>query len=402
MAFLKVVSLEKALEVVKSLKVNVGIESVTLESALGRVLAEDIISPIDVPPFDRATVDGYALCAEDTFMASESNPVELKVIGEVHAGDEKVPSLGSGEAVYVSTGAMIPKNSNAVVMFESVEREGDVIKLTKPLYPGEGVMKKGADIERGALLIRKGERLDFRKTALLSAIGIGSVKVFRRPSVAVISTGNEIVLPGEPLKPGKIYDINGRALTDALRWLGAKATFIGIAKDSEEDLERSLKRTLDHDLVLLSGGASGGFRDLTERVIGRFGKVLVHGIAIQPGKPTIIGVIDGKPVFGLPGYPTSCLINFTLLVLPLLSSFLGGIRLEEKRWAKLRHKVFSVKGRRQFLPVKFEGEEVVPILKGSGAVTSFVNADGFIEVPENVEILKAGEPVEVTLFPWKR
>ena len=399
MAFLKVVPLEKALEVIGSFPLEPEVESVPLGEALGRVLAEDVVSPIDVPPFDRATVDGYAVKAEDTFMASESEPVRLKVIGEVHAGDAPAVKPGKGEAVYISTGAPLPEGADAVIQFEDVERVGDEILVFKPAYPTMGVMKAGVDIGKGRLLLRKGTRLTFKETALLSAVGIAEVPVFRRPRVAVISTGSEIIPPGEKLTPGKIYDINGRAITDAVRELGGEAVFLGIARDDRESLKALIEKGLECcDIVLLSGGASGGVRDLTSSIIEELGEVKIHGIAIQPGKPTVIGIVDGKPVFGLPGYPTSCLTNFTLLVAPLLRRLIGRESEVRKVKKRLAHKVFSVKGRRQFLPVRIEGDKAVPILKGSGAVTSFVNADGFIEVPENVEILEAGEEVEVTFF----
>ena len=399
MAFLKVVPLEKAVEVISSFPLEPEVESVPLEEALGRVLAEDVVSPIDVPPFDRATVDGYAVKAEDTFMASESEPVRLKVIGEVHAGDAPALKPGRGEAVYISTGASLPEGTDAVIQFEDVERVGDEILVFKPAYPTMGVMKAGVDIGKGKLLLRKGTRLTFKETALLSAVGIAKVPVFRRPKVAVISTGSEIIPPGEELTPGKIYDINGRAITDAVRELGGEAVFLGIARDDRESLKALIEKGLECcDIILLSGGASGGVRDLTSSIIEELGEVKIHGIAIQPGKPTVIGIVDGKPVFGLPGYPTSCLTNFTLLVAPLLRKLIGRESEVRKVKKRLAHKVFSVKGRRQFLPVRIEGDKAVPILKGSGAVTSFVNADGFIEVPENVEILEAGEEVEVTFF----
>ncbi len=399
MAFLKVVPLEKALEVIGSFPLEPEVESVPLGEALGRVLAEDVVSPIDVPPFDRATVDGYAVKAEDTFMASESEPVRLKVIGEVHAGDAPAVKPGKGEAVYISTGAPLPEGADAVIQFEDVERVGDEILVFKPAYPTMGVMKAGVDIGKGRLLLRKGTRLTFKETALLSAVGIAEVPVFRRPRVAVISTGSEIIPPGEKLTPGKIYDINGRAITDAVRELGGEAVFLGIARDDRESLKALIEKGLECcDIVLLSGGASGGVRDLTSSIIEELGEVKIHGIAIQPGKPTVIGMVDGKPVFGLPGYPTSCLTNFTLLVAPLLRRLIGRESEVRKVKKRLAHKVFSVKGRRQFLPVRIEGDKAVPILKGSGAVTSFVDADGFIEVPENVEILEAGEEVEVTFF----
>ncbi|NPA47080.1 MAG: molybdopterin molybdenumtransferase MoeA [Thermococci archaeon] len=398
MAFLNVVPLEEALRIVDGFRERLARrekEVVKLEEALGRVLAEDVVSPMDVPPFDRATVDGYAVRSRDTFMAGDGNPVELRVIGEVNAGETYGGELGEGTCVYISTGAPLPAGADAVIQFEDVEREGDVVRIYRPAYPGLGVMKRGSDLAKGELILRKGKRLTFKDTALLSAVGMSEVSVLRKLRVAVVSTGNEVILPGEKLSEGRIYDVNGRAVSDAVRSAGEEAVFLGVVRDSLKEIEEAIRRGAECcDVVILSGGASGGTRDLTAKAVSKLGRVLVHGIAIQPGKPTIIGEVNGKPVFGLPGYPTSCLTNFTLLVMPLLS---GDIRRERAR-KRLAHKVFSVKGRRQFLPVRIDGDKAIPILKGSGAVTSFVSADGFIEIPENVEILDEGEEVEVTLF----
>ncbi|WP_461866250.1 molybdenum cofactor synthesis domain-containing protein [Thermococcus sp.] len=399
MAFLKVIPLEEALKIINLLPLEAEVEEVHIENALGRTLAEDVKSPINVPPFDRATVDGYAVRSEDTWMASESEPVRLKVIGEINAGEAAEFTLNKGESIYISTGAPLPKGADAVIQFEDVDRENNEVVIYKPAYPALGVMKAGTDVSANKPLLRKGQRLGFKETALLSAVGFDKVRVFKKPRIAVISTGNEIVLPGKRLKYGQIYDINGRAIADAVRELGGESVFLGIARDEKENLRELILKGIECcDIILLSGGASGGMRDLTASIIEELGEVKAHGIAIQPGKPTIIGLIDGKPIFGLPGYPTSCLTNFTLLVAPLIRKLLGGSYEHTTTRKKLAYKVFSVKGRRQFLPVRIEGEKAIPILKGSGAVTSFVEADGFIEVPENVEILEEDEEVEVILF----
>ena len=399
MAFLKVISLEEALKVIDSFPLRAEVEEIGIENALGRILADDIKSPINVPPFDRATVDGYAVRSEDTWMAGESNPVRLRVIGEINAGDTPEITLKQGESAYISTGAPLPEGADAVIQFEDVDREGDEVIIYRPAYPGLGVMKAGTDIPEGNVILKRGIKLTFKETALLSAVGLSRVPVFKRPKVAVISTGNEIVLPGKRLKYGQIYDINGRAIADAVREIGGEAVFLGIARDERANLRKLILRGVECcDIILLSGGASGGIRDLTASIIEELGEVKVHGIAIQPGKPTIIGLIDGKPVFGLPGYPTSCLTNFTLLVAPLIRKLLGQEYTHTTVHKRLAHKVFSVKGRRQFLPVRIEGEKAVPILKGSGAVTSFVEADGFIEVPENIEILEENEEVRVIIL----
>ncbi len=383
-------------------------EEVPLERALHRVAAEHIIAPVDVPPFDRASMDGYAVLARDTFYADEENPVELKVKGYIKAGDSGKYEISPGEAIGIATGAPMPAGANAVVMVEYTHLEGDRVKIYKPVAPGENVMAAGSDVMRGETVIREGMLLSPRETALLAALGISRVKVYKKPKVAVISTGNEIIPPGEELSFGKIYDVNATAIVHSIVENGGEAVFEGIVEDTQEALQEKLREVLskDYDIVVTSGGTSAGAGDLSYRVIDSLGKpgIVVHGVAIKPGKPTIIGVVDGKPVFGLPGYPTSAMIIFDVFVAPLIRQLAGLPQQERpKLKAKSAMKMFSAKGRYEYKLVNLvktrEGSySAYPVMGGSGAVTTLAEADGYVEIPENVEFLEEGKDVEVALL----
>jgi len=384
-----------------------GVEEAALDEAVGRVLGEDIVAEVDVPPFDRASMDGYAIRAEDSFGAEEDRPVALKVIGRVMAGEAPRVTVGAGEAVEISTGAPIPKGANAVVMVEYTSvREG--LKVYRSVVPGENIMASGADIMAGELVLRTGDILTPREMGVLAAIGRKSVKVCRRPKVAIMSTGNEVVQPGEPLQFGKIYDINGRTLADSVAENGGKPIFLGIISDREEEIRAKIQEALAvSDMVLPSGGTSAGVGDLLYRIIDDLGPpgILVHGIAVRPGKPAIIGVAQGKPIFGLPGYPTSALMIFNVFARPVLREMAGlpaevDSRIVEARTAE---RIFSSGGRREYMPVNLVqmeagGYTIYPVPGGSGAITTLAEADGFIEIPEGRVYLDEGERISVELF----
>jgi putative molybdopterin biosynthesis protein len=384
-----------------------GVESITLESAVGRVLGEDVIAEVDVPPFDRASMDGYAIRAEDSFGAEEDRPVTLKVVGKVMAGEAPKITVNVGEAVEISTGAPMPKGANAVVMVEYTSFRGG-LKVYRSVVPGENIMASGADIMAGELVLRRGDSLTPRETGVLAAIGRRSVKVYLRPRVAIMSTGNEIVRPGEPLEFGKIYDINGRALADSVAENGGEPIFLGIVGDREEEIRAKVREALAvSDMVLTSGGTSAGVGDLLYRIIDDLGPpgILVHGIAVRPGKPAIIGMAQGKPVFGLPGYPTSALMIFNVFVRPVLREMAGLPSEMESRLveAVTAERIFSSGGRREYMPVNLVqmdtgGYIIYPVPGGSGAITTLAEADGFIEIPEGRVYLDEGEKVSVELF----
>lgn len=380
------------------------VEEVEILSATGRVLAEDVYSAISVPPFDRATMDGYAVIAEDTFLAEENKPVKLRVLGKIEAGEWVEDEIRKGEAFEVSTGSMIPKGANAVVMVEFTRETGGFVEVYKAVAPGENVMFAGSDIMAGELILRKGTKLTHREIGILSACGISKVKVYKKPRVAVVSTGNELADLQEELSRGKIYDVNSFAICAAIEENGGIPIRMGIVRDDEEEMKRAILKALNvADLVVTSGSTSSGFGDRMYRVLEDFAEVLVHGIAVKPGKPTIIAIHDGKPIFGLPGYPVSALTIFEVLVAPIIRE-LSGMRVEAKKIkARLASKVFSEIGRREFLPVHVvsgkEGFSAYPVTGSySGAITALAFSDGIVEIPENVVMLEENEVVEVKLF----
>jgi len=384
-----------------------GIEEVVLDEAVGSVLGEDIVAGVDVPPFDRASMDGYAVRAEDSFGAEEDRPVTLKVLGRVMAGEVPTMTVGSGEAVEISTGAPIPRGASAVVMVEYTSLR-EALKVYQSVVPGENIMASGADIMAGELVLRAGDILTPRETGVLAAIGRRSVKVYRRPKVAIMSTGNEVVQPGERLEFGRIYDINGRTLADSVAENGGRPIFLGIIGDREDEIQAKVGEALTvSDMVLTSGGTSAGVGDLLYRVIDDLGPpgMLVHGIAVRPGKPAIIGMAQGKPVFGLPGYPTSALMIFNVFVRPVLREMAGLPGEVESRVveAVTAERIFSSGGRREYMPVNLVqsdkgGYMIYPVPGGSGAITTLAEADGYIEIPEGRVYLDEGEKVSVELF----
>ncbi len=380
-----------------SFKVHLKQEPVPIEKALGRVLAVDVVAPLDVPPFDRASMDGYALKARDTYGASEGEPRELLLKGSVAAGTISKLTITKGSCVAIATGAPMPKGADAVLMVEYAENTKGRVLAYRPVAAGENVMRAGADIRRDEKILEKGRLITPRDTGVLAALGITKIMVYARPRIAVISTGAEIAEPGALLKPGMIYDVNSRTLADAVRENGGDAEFLGIARNADE-IANLIKKS-GHDLILTSGGTSVGEEDLTYRAVEKLGKLLVHGIAIKPGKPTMVGVVGEKLVIGLPGYPTSALMVFYLLVAPLLRKMAGLPPLKyATQKAELASRVYSAKGRLEYLPVQLKDGVAHPIGKGSGAITTLAGASGFVEIPEKVEILEEGSEVEVLLF----
>ncbi len=403
--FRELVSIEEAKRrLFERLKIEQEVEEVPLIEAYGRILAEDCYSNIDVPPFDRATMDGYAVKAEDTFGAEEDNPVALKVIGKVEAGEIPSVEVENGCAVEISTGAVIPKGANAVVMVEHTSRDRDVVYIYKPVPPGANVMSAGSDIMAGELLVRRGIKLTAREIGVLASAGFKSIRVVKKPVVAIISTGNELVNPGEKLDFGKIYDVNTYTISSGVIENGGIPIFLGIAKDNAEEIKSKIAEGLKiADIVILSGGTSAGVGDMVYRILEEFGEVIVHGIAVKPGKPTVITIANGKPIFGLPGYPTSALMIFEIFVAPLIRK-MAGLPEEHRKIikAKIPFRVHSAMGRREFLPVNLvetkEGFVAYPFTEYSGAISTLAEADGFVEISENKVFLDEGEVVEVKLF----
>jgi putative molybdopterin biosynthesis protein len=382
-------------------------DEAVVSGAMGRTLAQDVIAQIDVPGFDRATMDGYAVIADDTFGANDDNPKRLKIVGRCEAGQQISIPVNGGQAIEISTGAPVPRGSNAVVMVEHTRRINSTLEIFRPVVPSENISAAGSDIMAGELVLRKGETITPREVGILAALGTERIKVFRKPRVAILSTGNELLPPGASLTYGKVYDINASAIAASVVECGGEPVGLGILPDNAEVMEKKLKQALQQgDIVLTSGSTSAGAGDLVYRIIDNLGKpgVLVHGISVKPGKPALIAVVDGKPLIGLPGHPTSALMIFHALVAPILREMSGLTRRAMVVLdAKLALRVTSAKGRRELLPVHLargtRGQYLAyPTVGGSSAITSFSLSDGYIDIPDTVSFVEEGEHVRVYLF----
>jgi molybdenum cofactor synthesis domain-containing protein len=374
-------------------------ESVQIDDAVNRVLAEDLIAKMNVPPFNRAAMDGYAVKAKDTFGAGQFNPKVFKIIGELHAGENPSKKIKSGECIQISTGAVMPEGADSVMMVEDTEREGGEVKFFKSVTPGANTGKMGEDIKEGTIVLKAGVLLDAGKVGVLASQGLSRVMVYGKPRIAIIPTGEEVVQAGKKLQPGQLFDINSHTISALVSASGGAPVKIGIAGDKPEELRATIKEALKNDIVVLSGGSSVGERDLLVDVIDKWGEILFHGVQVKPGKPTVFAMIEGKPLLGMPGYPTSCLINSYLFLAPAIRKMahLPPHKGDTVK-AKLSRRVPGSTGRRQFLTVKLVGDEAVSVFKESGAITSIAEADGYIEIPENIDMLEKGDIVTVTLF----
>ncbi|MEM2925607.1 MAG: molybdopterin biosynthesis protein [Methanocellales archaeon] len=396
--FHSLASIQEAVKAISSFKVELKVEEVPIEALVGRVLAEDVFSSIDVPAFDRAAMDGYAVIAEDTFEAREDRPVKLALIGRISTGELPRFEVKQGTAVEISTGAVIPKGANAVVMVEYAIPRKNMVLIKKAVSPFENIMNAGSDIMSGELVLRRGTRLGCREIGVLAAIGAAKAKVYKPLVAGVISTGNELASPGEKLELGKIYDANSYAIGAAVQECGGVPRYFGIASDDIKSIKKTLDRASQEcDVILASGSTSAGVGDVMYKIIEREGKILIHGINIKPGKPTIIGIYRDKPFFGLPGYPASCLTIFQLIVAPFIKKIAGIAKQGESVRAKLAAEVKS-NHKHRLVPVGVVRELAYPVDKGSGAITTLSEADGYIEIPEDIEYLAPGEEVEVKLF----
>lgn len=382
-------------------------QEVPLGEARGRVLDDDVLVPMDVPPFDRALVDGYAVRASDTFHADEDAPVSLELAPEtVPAGAVPRTEVREGTALEVATGGVIPRGANAVQMVEHSEVEGTTLCLYKPVAPGANIQVAGADMRMGETVLRAGQVLTTRELGVLAALGIARVRVSRRPRVAIISTGDELVPPGLPLEPGKIYDSNATTMESAVRDNGGEAEFLGVIPDDEEALRAACERALEgFDLVILSGGTSKGAGDLTFTIIDGMAPpgILVHGVGIKPGKPIVLAAWDRRPVVVLPGFPTSAIITFNLFVAPVLRR-LANLPVEteaESVDARLAVPYHSAEGRHEYVLVHLaprgEGAPAAyPMAGASGSIHAFAQADGTMEVAAHRAVVPEGEAVRVT------
>jgi molybdopterin molybdotransferase len=379
-----------------------------LGEALGLVLAEDVLSSEQVPHFSRSTVDGYAVRAKDTYGASDSLPAFLDIQGKIEMGKLAGLQLREGQAQAIPTGGMIPDGADSVVMIEHVEEVGDLLNVFRQVAPGENIIRAGDDVEVGELVIAAGQRLRPQDLGVLAAIGKTEVLVYPRPIVAILSTGDEIVpAETEMLAPGEIRDINSMTIGAAARACGAVVIDGGIVQDDFESFfTRAHELFQQADLLLLSGGSSVGARDYTEQVMQSLGEpgVLVHGVSIKPGKPTILAKAAEKPIMGLPGHPASALIIFHLFTAPLIAKLEGASpsHLDKRITARITRNIPSAVGRSDYVRVKLEkrGEEwwAQPVFGKSGLISTLVKSDGMIEIAANKEGIMEGEFVHVHLF----
>jgi molybdenum cofactor synthesis domain-containing protein len=375
-------------------------EAVPLLQANGRVLADAVVSNADVPPFSRAAMDGYAVRAADTAGASRPSPRRLQRIETIFTGQVPRQTVGPGQCAEVATGAPMPEGADAVVMVEEtdIDEAGSVLVFA-PAAPRQNIGPQGADIHKGQRVLQPGTPLNASRLGALAALGITSIEVYEKPRVAILSTGNEIVDPGEPLAPGQIYDVNRITVSSVVSDNGGIPIPYRTAADTIEDLSRALDECLAQDLLVFSGGSSVGERDLIVDAITVRGEVLFHGIAVKPGKPTAFARIGGTLVFGMPGYPTSCLSNAYILLAPALRRLARlPPQIVKSMTMPLAARVVSAPGRHQFFPVRIENGAAMPAFKASGDITSMSQADGYIEIPAEVDAVEAGTLVDVTLF----
>jgi putative molybdopterin biosynthesis protein len=384
-----------------------GIERIALTQGLGRVLADDVIARVDVPAFDRSNFDGFAVRAADTFGASELEPRSIALLPEsLDAGTPPTVTVEAGQAVTIATGGMVPRGADAILMIEYADVEGDRVLVQHPVVPGAGVSYAGTDIATGETVLRAGTVLTSRETGVLAALGVTQIDVWRQPRVAIISTGNEIIAPGEPMRPAAVYDSNSQVLSDAVKELGGLPRFWGIVRDDVAALRQMVQAALaESDVVLLSGGTSKGKGDLCYRVVAELPNpgIVAHGVALKPGKPLCLAVTDGRPVVILPGFPTSAIFTFHEFIAPVIQ-LLAGLTPESHQSvrANLAVKIGSEIGRTEYLLVGLvrteQGLSAFPMGKGSGSVTTFSRADGFVTIARNTEIVEAGTAVDVRLI----
>jgi len=406
--FHELVSIDEAFKTVMS-KVILqpkGIDEVETSDALLRVLAEDVYAPIDHPPFDRSEVDGYAVKSSHVANATEIYPVALNVEGFVKTGDQAIGYTCEKGAVKVATGAIVPRDCDAVVMEEYVEEENSRVRVFRPVAPGENISTCGSDISAGDFLLPRGTLLKHEHLAILAGLGFSKIKVYSRPRAVVYSTGNEVVEPGKPLQLGKVYDVNGYLIASFLRELGVDAVYRGILPDDYDLIKNRVQSDLrEYDMVFTSGGTSAGETDLIYKVFEDIGEILVHGLKTKPGKPTVIAVSNGKLLFGLPGFPLSCYMILVRLVKPIISKITGVKLMEEKLNVKIPFKIRKGIGKTWLIPsILVEsptGLTAYPVSLSSGSIYAITFSDGFIELSEELDVVEAGSNVPFYAFSEK-
>jgi molybdenum cofactor synthesis domain-containing protein len=372
---------------------------VPLEHAAGRVLAWTIVATRDIPPFSRAMMDGYAVVAADTSGADRQHPVELRLVESIFTGAVPQRTIGPGECSAIATGAPMPAGADAVVMIERTARDGERVSILDAAKPRQHIGRAGGDIVAGEAALSEGTVLTPARLAVAAALGLTDLDVFDRPRVAILSTGDEIVAPGGRLGPGQIFDSNTAALAAAIDAHGGEPVPQPRARDDRDELTRAFEAAAREDIVLFCGGSSVGERDYSLEILSALGTVHFEGLQLKPGKPTIFATVRGVPVFGLPGNPVSCLTNMYLFVAPMLRRMARlPPPIQRVVSAHLAEPVTSPAGRHQIYPVRLDGHVAVPVFKSSGEITSLARADGFFEIPADVEQVDAGAEVDVVLF----
>lgn len=397
--FLEVVSVTEAIEAVQKIAPPPGCEDVPLEDALHRVLARDIHADIDIPGFDRSTVDGYAVAAAETTGASEAIPAMLQCRGQVAMGSMDAGSIAPGSCRYVPTGGALPAGADAVVMLEHAERIEDDVLVQRPVAPGENVIFRGEDFRARGVILEQGRVLSPRDIGVAAAVGADRVSVATMPVAGIISTGNELVPVTERPGPGEVRDANSSLAGAFVTERGCRPVYFGIIRDDRAALEQAVSSALlECDVVLVSGGSSKDERDNTASVVAELGEVLVHGVALAPGKPTIIGTVRGKPVIGLPGHPASTCVVLTAIVDHLLAAMRGTTVSRRTVRARLTQNIHSIRGREDYVRVTLREGEATPIFGKSGLLNTLVQSEGLVRVPASREGFEVGEEVEVILW----
>ncbi len=402
--FLKIMDCDEASEIIQDLfKQNLKPQSeeIKVSESYGRILYEDVYSRIDFPPFNKALKDGFAIVSSDSFSASEESPNTLEIIDFLEAGDVSDKIVEPGKCIEISTGAAMPQGADAVVMVEYAEKLDGKVNILTNVTPSQDVGLKGSDISQSNLILKKGEVLNPGKIGVLLSQGFETIEVFKKPTVGIFSSGNELIVQDEVLEYGKIYDVNGGMIKSAAVSCSCDAHFFGIMEDDYSIVKDKISSAVeDVDILICSGGTSAGLGDVLKHVLDELGDVYIHGISVQPGKPTIVGVIDNTIVVGLPGNPVSALMIFNAFVLENLSRLAGidkDFSLDVVK-GNITKRIHSQVGRMQYQLVKVDGKNIVPIFKDSGAIFSLSTADGFVKIPKLVELVDEGEEVEVYLF----
>lgn len=408
MEFFNVVSVDKAKQILSDEfeDIKLGNEIVSIKEALQRYLGKDIIAEYNIPEFNRSTVDGYAILVEDSHGASEAVPSVLTITGEVKMGEFTDKKIKPGQAIYVPTGGMLPIGATGMIMIEHTEKMDDeTLLISKPITNGENVVYKAEDIKKGEIILRRGQKIATKEVGVLASLGINDIPVFKKPRVYIISTGDEIIDIKEELKPGKIRDINSYALESLVEISGGTVSGQEIIRDDFESLLSCVEKAIKvSDIVLLSGGSSVGTKDFTHKVINSIGGrgVFVHGLAIKPGKPTIIGDGKGKPIVGLPGHPVSSIVVYKAIIEPFIKGLLGNDELTPRVMAKVTHNFPSSPGKQTYHMVKLNEENgdlfATPSFGKSGMITLLSKSQGYIIIKEHEEGINEGELREVFLL----